>query len=73
MRDIETLSRLLGHANPKVPQNIYVKKFDQSLREAAVSLSIRPLAEAKASQNNAIPASEAADRGSMSEGKLWRE
>jgi site-specific recombinase XerD len=38
--DTPRLSRLLGHANPTVTQNIYIDIFDESLREAAENFEI---------------------------------
>jgi site-specific recombinase XerD len=38
--DTPRLSRLLGHANPTVTQNIYIDVFDESLREAAEGFEI---------------------------------
>ncbi|HUG44639.1 MAG TPA: tyrosine-type recombinase/integrase [Acidobacteriota bacterium] len=39
---IEDLSKILGHANPTVTQNIYVTVFDPALRNAAENFSISP-------------------------------
>jgi integrase len=38
--DTPRLSRLLGHANPTVTQNIYIDVFDESLRKAAEGFEI---------------------------------
>ncbi len=38
--DTPRLSRLLGHANPTVTQNIYIDIFDEGLREAAEGFEI---------------------------------
>lgn len=39
---VEDLSKILGHANPTVTQNIYIKVFDPELRDAAENFSIAP-------------------------------
>jgi hypothetical protein len=39
--DIIRLSKLLGHANPTVTQNIYVHIMDPDLREAGERFSIK--------------------------------
>jgi integrase len=38
--DLVLLSRLLGHANPTVTQNIYVDPFPEELREAGEKFKI---------------------------------
>ena len=39
---LEDLSKILGHANPTVTQNIYVTVFDPELKDAAESFTIAP-------------------------------
>jgi site-specific recombinase XerD len=38
--DLVLLSRLLGHANPTVTQNIYVDPFPEDLRDAGEKIKI---------------------------------
>ena len=39
-KDIVTISKALGHTNPTVTQNIYLKARDEKVREAVESVRI---------------------------------
>ena len=39
-KDIGTISKLLGHANPTVTQNIYVHWRDEEVHQAALDMEI---------------------------------
>src|SRR5262245_30147869 len=39
-KDIGTITKLLGHANPTITQNIYVHWWDERIHQAAIDLQI---------------------------------
>jgi integrase len=39
-KDIGTISKLLGHANPTITQNIYIHWRDQEIHQAAIDVEV---------------------------------